>query len=56
MPVLFVHGAPDTHRVWSVLLERTPRTELITLSLPGFGCARPDGFDATREVYVNPLS
>jgi pimeloyl-ACP methyl ester carboxylesterase len=49
MPVLFVHGVPDTHRVWSALPGRIARPDLVTLSLPGFGCPRPDGFDATKE-------
>jgi pimeloyl-ACP methyl ester carboxylesterase len=52
MPVVFVHGVPDTHRVWRPVLERINRTDAITLSLPGFGCDLPPGFGASKEEYV----
>ena len=51
MPVVLVHGVPDTHRVWRALLERLQRNDVITLSLPGFGSAIPQGFDCTKEAY-----
>jgi pimeloyl-ACP methyl ester carboxylesterase len=56
MPVVFVHGVPDTHRVWRRVLERIKRSDVVALSLPGFGCAIPDGFGATKEEYVNWLT
>lgn len=55
MPAVFVHGVPDTPRVWGPLLDRLDRTDVVTLRLPGFGCPRPDGFAATKEAYVDWL-
>ncbi|HJR02232.1 MAG TPA: hypothetical protein VKA83_11400 [Methylomirabilota bacterium] len=46
MPAVFVHGVPDTHRVWTALLSRLGRKDVVTLSLPGLGGPVPDGFDA----------
>jgi pimeloyl-ACP methyl ester carboxylesterase len=51
MPVVLVHGVPDTHRVWRALIERLQRNDVIALSLPGFGSATPPGFDCTKEAY-----
>ncbi|MGH7353519.1 MAG: alpha/beta fold hydrolase [Candidatus Rokuibacteriota bacterium] len=55
MPAVFVHGVPDTERVWSHVVSRLGRADVVTLSLPGFGCAAPDGFAATKEAYVDWL-
>jgi pimeloyl-ACP methyl ester carboxylesterase len=55
MPAVFVHGVPDTPRVWRALLARVARKDVVTLSLPGFGCPVPEGFDATKEAYVDWL-
>ncbi len=55
MPAVFVHGVPDTHRVWRPLLERLRREDVVTLSLPGFGCPEPPGWTATKEAYVDWL-
>ena len=55
MPAVFVHGVPDTHRVWRALLARVARKDVVALSLPGFGCPVPEGFDATKEAYVDWL-
>jgi pimeloyl-ACP methyl ester carboxylesterase len=55
MPAVFVHGVPDTHRVWTALLSRLGRKDVVTLSLPGFGGPVPDGFDATKDAYVDWL-
>jgi pimeloyl-ACP methyl ester carboxylesterase len=52
MPVVFVHGVPDTERVWQPVLERIGRDDAITLSLPGFSCPLPPDFGATKEEYV----
>ena len=51
MPVVFLHGNPDTHRVWSPLLPYLRDEEVVALDLPGFGCPRPEGFHATRWEY-----
>lgn len=55
MPVVFVHGVPDTQRVWNAVVSRLDRKDVLTLSLPGFGCPLPDGFSATKEAYVDWL-
>jgi pimeloyl-ACP methyl ester carboxylesterase len=55
MPAVFVHGVPDTERVWNALVSRLDRDDVVTLSLPGFGCPVPNGFDATKEAYVEWL-
>ena len=56
MPAVFVHGVPDTHRVWHALVRRLRRPDVVTLSLPGFGCDTPPGFDCTKEAYARWLS
>lgn len=55
MPGFYVHGVPDTHRVWSRVLELLERDDVATPDLPGFGCAVPDDFDATKEAYLDWL-
>ncbi len=55
MPAVFVHGVPDTARVWRRLLDRLERKDVVTLSLPGFGTPTPPGFDATKEAYARWL-
>ena len=52
MPAVFVHGVPETPAVWHRVVRSLHRPDVVTLQLPGFGCARPDGFDATKEAYV----
>jgi pimeloyl-ACP methyl ester carboxylesterase len=55
MPAVFVHGVPDTQRVWDAAISRLNRKDVVTLSLPGFGCPLPAGFSATKEAYVDWL-
>jgi pimeloyl-ACP methyl ester carboxylesterase len=55
MTTVFIHGVPDTARVWSRLAPLFPQGEVVALSLPGFGCALPQGFQATKEDYANWL-
>ena len=55
MPAVFVHGVPDTQLVWDALSSRLKRKDVVTLSLPGFGCPAPAGFGATKEAYVDWL-
>jgi len=55
MPAVFVHGVPDTERVWRGLIARLGRPDVVTVSLPGFGCAAPDGWSATKDAYVDWL-
>jgi pimeloyl-ACP methyl ester carboxylesterase len=55
MPAVFVHGVPDTHRVWGALIRRLRRADVMTVSLPGFGCEVPSGFDCSKEAYCDWL-
>jgi len=55
MPAVFVHGVPDTARVWHAVISRLGRKDVVTVSLPGFGCPVPAGFDPTKEGYVDWL-
>src|SRR2546421_391922 len=52
MPAVFVHGVPETPALWDGLRAHLGRTDTVALQLPGFGCARPEGFGATKEDYV----
>lgn len=53
MPVVFVHGVPDTFRVWDEVRGQMPTLDTTALALPGFGCPVPKGFTATKEEYVD---
>ena len=53
MPAVFVHGVPDTFRVWNSVREHLSRTDVIALALPGFDAPLPTGFQATKEGYAN---
>jgi pimeloyl-ACP methyl ester carboxylesterase len=55
MPAVFVHGVPDTHRVWNPLLASLTRKDVMAISLPGFGCPLPEGFTPVKEQYVDWL-
>lgn len=52
MTTVFIHGVPDTAHVWSRLMSELGGDEAVALSLPGFGCACPSGFSATKEDYL----
>ncbi len=53
MPAIFVHGVPDTYRVWDRVRRRLSGTDTAVLSLPGFDSPVPDGFTATKEDYAD---
>jgi pimeloyl-ACP methyl ester carboxylesterase len=55
MPLVLVHGVPDTHRMWEPMLAHLKRRDVIAPSLPGFGVPVPAEFDATKEAYVDWL-
>jgi pimeloyl-ACP methyl ester carboxylesterase len=55
MTTVFVHGVPETPALWDRLLSALDRPDSVALRLPGFGCPLPDGFDATKEAYVEWL-
>jgi pimeloyl-ACP methyl ester carboxylesterase len=52
MPVVLVHGVPETPEVWNLVREHLHRTDVFAPPLPGFGCPRPHGFGATKDEYV----
>jgi pimeloyl-ACP methyl ester carboxylesterase len=55
VPALFVHGNPETSALWDDLLSHLDRTDVVALSMPGFGCSKPEGFGATKEEYADWL-
>lgn len=52
--IVFVHGVPETAAIWSKVRKAVDR-ESVALSLPGFGCPRPEGFEASKDDYVRWL-
>lgn len=52
MPAVFVHGVPETATIWDGVISKLSRQDLMTVSLPGFGCDTPDGFGATKDEYL----
>lgn len=52
MPAVFVHGVPDTAALWDSVVSHLDRTDVAQLDLPGFGAARPAGFEPTKEAYA----
>jgi len=52
MPAVFVHGVPDTPGVWRPTLDKLARKDVVTLRLPGFGCALPEGFTPAKDDYA----
>jgi pimeloyl-ACP methyl ester carboxylesterase len=56
MPAVFVHGVPDTYRLWDKLRSHLARRDVLAPALPGFGCPVPAGFAATKEAYVDWLA
>ena len=56
MPAVFVHGVPDTYRLWDKLRAHLARRDVLAPALPGFGCPVPAGFAATKEAYVDWLA
>ena len=55
MPVVLVHGVPDTHRLWDRMREHLARTDVLAPDLPGFGADTPPEWRATKEEYVEWL-
>jgi pimeloyl-ACP methyl ester carboxylesterase len=49
--LVFVHGVPETADLWNKI-RPLMEDESMALSMPGFGCARPQGFGATKDDYV----
>lgn len=55
MPVVLVHGVPDTHRIWDTVRPHLERKDIITVDLPGFGNPLPSDFKSTKEEYLDWL-
>ena len=53
--VVLVHGNPETDAIWDELRARLGRSDVVSLSPPGFGAPVPDGFGATSDDYVRWL-
>ena len=53
MPAVFVQGVPDTPALWRPVIESLVRKDVVTLALPGFNCALPEGFDSSKEAYAD---
>ena len=56
MTVIFVHGVPETDRVWHELTPHLESPGAVRLRLPGFGSPLPDGFDPTMQGYAEWLA
>jgi pimeloyl-ACP methyl ester carboxylesterase len=54
MTIVLLHGVPDTAAVWDAVRSHLTTTEdVVALSLPGFGSELPEGFDSTKEAYLD---
>jgi pimeloyl-ACP methyl ester carboxylesterase len=54
MPALLVHGNPDSHLLWELVLPHLDSNrEVVAVDLPGFAEPAQDGFLATKEAYVD---
>jgi pimeloyl-ACP methyl ester carboxylesterase len=56
MPAVFVHGSPEVAAVWDEIIPHLGRSDVITLSPPGFGAAVPKAFGATADEYRDWLA
>lgn len=52
--IIFLHGVPETAAIWDKVRNAIGR-ESVALQLPGFGCARPEAFAATKDDYIGWL-
>ena len=52
--IVFLHGVPETSALWDGVRAEFDE-ETVALSLPGFGCERPEGFGATKDDYADWL-
>ena len=55
MPLVLVHGNPETAAIWDELIPHLNTDDIITLTPPGFGAPLPNNFDATSDGYLNWL-
>jgi pimeloyl-ACP methyl ester carboxylesterase len=52
MPIVFVHGVPETHIIWDPIRSHLSRKDVVAVDMPGFGAPLPAGFDSTKEAYA----
>lgn len=52
---LLLHGVPETAAIWNDLAAEFD-ADVRALSLPGFGCDVPDGFDCSMHAYARWLT
>jgi pimeloyl-ACP methyl ester carboxylesterase len=52
MPIVLVHGNPETDAIWDDLRTELGKDDIVALSPPGFGAPVPAGFSATSDAYV----
>ena len=52
MPIVLVHGVPETETLWDDFRGNLRGREVITLSAPGFGAPAADSFAGTSDDYV----
>ncbi len=52
MPLVLVHGNPETSTIWDPLRVELGREDVVALSPPGFGAPVPAGFSATADDYL----
>jgi pimeloyl-ACP methyl ester carboxylesterase len=52
MPVVLVHGNPETAAIWDEMRKHLQRKDVVALSPPGFGAPVPEGFGATSDDYL----
>ena len=52
--IVFVHGVPETAAIWDKVRGAIDQDSM-ALALPGFGSPRPEGFDASKDAYVDWL-
>lgn len=55
MPAFFIHGVPETHHLWTPLIDQLPRDDVVAVDLPEFGSSVPVDFTAINEAYVDWL-
>ncbi len=55
MPAFLVHGNPDSSRLWARVIDELGAYdgEIVAADLPGFAEPAPEGFERTKESYVD---
>ncbi len=58
VPMIMLHGSPDTHAMWEPLIERLKdKVRCIAIDLPGFGRSTlPDGFILSLDNYADLMN